>query len=115
MPELIELSLMPVTAQWLPFESLAEQALLAKAVDEGRRFVKGLRFNLGSQVPIASLTLTDTGALATAVYLERFQSDMDYDRALETLRQVPGIAHATWAPARNLPARPRQLLGQPPS
>lgn len=114
-PELIELSLMPVTAQWLPFESLAEQALLAKAVDEGRRFVKGLRFNLGSQVPIASLTLTDTGALATAVYLERFQSDMDYDRALETLRQVPGIAHATWAPARNLPARSRHLPGQPPS
>lgn len=102
-PEVIEMSVMPVSHEWLPFESLDEHALLAKAVQERRRFVKGLRLNLGTEVPIASLSLTDTGALATAVFLESNQLDAAYDEALAALMRTPGVEHATWSPGRSLP------------
>lgn len=108
LPEVIEASIMPVTEQWLPFETLDDQALIAKAVSDGRRFVKGLRLNLGSDVPIASMALTDTGGTATAVFLEQHHVDADYDKALTALMASPGVEHATWAPGQTLPpARPR--------
>ena len=103
LPEVIEMSVMPVTDQWLPFESLDELALIAKAVTGNRRFVKGLRLNLGSDVPIASMALTDTGAMATAVYLELGRIDPAYDEALALLMRAPGVEHATWQPGTTLP------------
>jgi hypothetical protein len=46
LPQLFEIAVMPVTREWMPYESLDERALVSKAVGEGRRFVKGLRVNL---------------------------------------------------------------------
>lgn len=105
LPDLIEASVMPVTHEWLPFESLDEHALLAKAIDEKRRFVKGLRLNLGADVPIAAVSLTDTGSNATAVFLERNSLDPAYDDALAELMRTPGVDHATWAAGRPLPPK----------
>lgn len=105
LPDLIEAAVMPVTRDWLPFESLDERGLLGKAVDEKRRFVKGMRLNLGTDVPIASLSLTDTGANATAIFLERNNLDPAYDDALADLMRTPGVDHATWAAGRPLPLK----------
>lgn len=105
LPEMIEASVMPVTAEWLPFESFDERALIAKAVNERRHFVKGLRLNLGADVPIASLSLTDTGANATAVFLERNSLDPAYDDALAELMRTPGLDHMTWSAGRSLALR----------
>lgn len=104
LPEVIEASIMPVTEQWLPFETLDEQGLIAKAVSENRRFVKGLRLNLGTEVPIASMALTDTGGTATAIFLEQNHVDAAYDKALAVLMASPGVDHAAWSPGRSLPA-----------
>jgi hypothetical protein len=60
---------MPVTAEWLPYESSDERYLIAKAVAEKRRFVKGLRVNLDADTPIASLVLKDTGEDACAIHI----------------------------------------------
>lgn len=103
LPEVIEISVMPVNAQWLPFESIDEQALMTKAVGDGRRFVKGLRLNLGSDVPIASMALTDTGTAATAVFIEQGQGDPAYDEALAALMRTPGVEHVLWRPGGTLP------------
>jgi hypothetical protein len=104
MPGLYEIAVMPVTRQWLPYESADERALLAKALEEGRIFVKGLRYNLQQSKPIASITLQDTGKTATAIYLARNFSDPVYDEELAELMHTPGPAHEVWSPGAALPA-----------
>ena len=104
LPQLYEAAVMPVTAGWLPYESYSERELLAKGVTESRRFVKGLRFNLGLDVPVASITLTDTGAIPTAVYLPADVADSSFDEALGALMQTPGVAHVQWQPGAALPS-----------
>ncbi|NUZ08970.1 DUF1173 domain-containing protein [Piscinibacter koreensis] len=58
-PTIVELSLMPVTRQWLPVEDAFEKQLVERLVAEGRSFVKGLRYNLGARSSVACATLTD--------------------------------------------------------
>lgn len=103
LPQLIEITVMPVTREWLPYEGLDDRALVTKAVEERRRFVKGMRFNLGTDTPIASLALTDTGAQASAIHLARALPDPAYDEALALLMQSPGVDHETWRLGDPLP------------
>lgn len=77
---------------------------MQRAVDDRRHFVKGLRVNLGTEQPIASLTLTDTGPEATAVYLTHNLPEPRYDEALTQLMRTQGVQHATWRPGDQLPA-----------
>ena len=58
-PTIVELSLMPVTRQWLPLEDVFDKQLIERLVTDGRSFVKGLRYNLCSESPLARATLTD--------------------------------------------------------
>ena len=60
-PTIVELSLMPVTRQWLPVENGFEKQLIERLVTEGRSFVKGLRYNLGADSKLATATLTGSG------------------------------------------------------
>ena len=59
-PAIAELSLMPVTGQWLPIEDPFEQQLVERLVRDGRSFVKGLRYNLSAGQVVASAVLTDS-------------------------------------------------------
>lgn len=68
-PRIAELSLMPVTQQWLPVEDGFERQLVERLVAEGRSFVKGLRYNLNSASALASATLTDCEAAAPLMYV----------------------------------------------
>jgi hypothetical protein len=105
MPQLYEIAVMPVAREWLPYETLDERALLAKAVEEKRIFVKGLRYNLNPSKPIASITLQDTGDTATAIHLARNLPDPEYDEELAELMRTPGLGHAMWSPGASLPAK----------
>lgn len=58
-PTIDRVSLMLVTGEWLPVENQLEQRLIAELVRQGRRFVKGLRYNLASSEPLACAVLTD--------------------------------------------------------
>lgn len=68
-PTIAELSLMPVTQQWLPVEDEFERQLVERLVAEGRSFVKGLRYNLGSATALASATLTDCETAAPLMFI----------------------------------------------
>lgn len=59
-PAIVEMSLMPVTAQWLPIEDSFERQLVERLVADGRAFIKGLRYNLHRDQCIATALLTDT-------------------------------------------------------
>lgn len=58
-PAILELSLMPVTKQWLPVADCFDKHLLERLVTEGRSFVKVLPYNLGSESALSSAMLLD--------------------------------------------------------
>ena len=66
-PTIVELSLMPVTRQWLPVEDGFEKQLVERLVADARSFVKGLRYNLDAGSALASATLTDCEGSPTSL------------------------------------------------
>jgi hypothetical protein len=66
-PTIVEMSLMPVTAQWLPIEDSFEEQLIERLVRDGRSFVKGLRYHLPTAQALASVTLIDAGDAPVAL------------------------------------------------
>lgn len=68
LPHIAALRLMPVTAQWLPVETIAEQQLVESLVRERRAFSKVLRYNLSSDTRIACIALTDRGPPAPLLF-----------------------------------------------
>ena len=68
-PTIVELSLMPVTRHWLPVEDGFEKQLVERLVSDGRSFVKGLRYNLGTGSALASATLTDCEGSAPLLFV----------------------------------------------
>ncbi|MBK9005267.1 MAG: DUF1173 family protein [Sphingomonadales bacterium] len=101
--DLIEVALMPVTRQWLPYESSEELELIEKAVREKRRFVKGLRVNLERTVPIASLVLKDMGERAVAVHIH--DEKIEAGEALAALLDEQSVDHYLWWEGEDLPKR----------
>ncbi len=68
-PAIGEMSLMPVTPQWLPIEDSFERQLVERLVADGRGFIKGLRYNLHRDQCLASATLTDAGEAGSLMFV----------------------------------------------
>ena len=68
-PAIVEMSLMPVTAQWLPMENSFERELVEHLVADGRAFIKGLRYNLPRDRCVATAVLTDTRDAAHLMFV----------------------------------------------
>jgi hypothetical protein len=68
-PTVGEMSLMPVTPQWLPIEDSFERQLVERLVADGRAFIKGLRYNLHRGQCHATATLTDTGEAGSMMFV----------------------------------------------
>ena len=78
-PTIIEMSLMPVTSQWLPIEDAFERQVVERLVTSGRTFVKGLRYNLRRSQWLATATLIDTGDTVAPLFIMK-----------------PGLGSADW-------------------
>ena len=68
-PAIVELSLMPVTRQWLPVEDGFDKQLVEQLVAKERSFIKGLRYNLGTGGVVASAALTDCEGAAPLLFV----------------------------------------------
>jgi len=68
-PTIAEMSLMPVTPQWLPVEDAFERQLVERLVAEGRAFIKGLRYQLQRDRYLATATLTDAGSPGPLMFI----------------------------------------------
>jgi hypothetical protein len=68
-PTIVELSLMPATRQWLPVEDAFEKQVVERLVGDGRAFIKGLRYNLGTASALACATLTDCEGSAPLLFV----------------------------------------------
>ena len=64
-----EIALMTVTEQWLPMENVFEQALIERLAGLRSKSVKGLRFNLSRNQPIANAILSEARPGPYALYI----------------------------------------------
>jgi hypothetical protein len=104
-PTIVELSLMPVTRQWLPVENAFEKQLVEKLVSDGRSFIKGLRYNLGAASALACATLTDCDGSAPLLFV--VPAGVEHDgRHLQM--SDPSVPLWLWHPtAEAMPPLPR--------
>jgi hypothetical protein len=91
--ELESASLVNVNAGWLPFESMQEYQLLDALA--GRRFSKGLRYNLPAATPLASVVLHDT-PVPTALYLVPAGAPADFLARVRALAEGSGMDNWWW-------------------
>jgi hypothetical protein len=108
-PTIVEMSLMPVTRQWLPVEDAFTKQLVDKLVADGRSFIKGLRYNLGPESALACATLTDCEGAAPLLFVVPASAG-DNTRSLQV--GDPSIPVWLWHPSSeampNLPPRHRR-------
>ncbi|MBX9716895.1 MAG: DUF1173 domain-containing protein, partial [Burkholderiaceae bacterium] len=103
-PTIAELSLMPVTRQWLPVEDAFEKQLVGKLVGDGRSFVKGLRYNHGMASALACATLTDCEGSTPLLFIVPEGIDDD-SRRLQL--SAPSTPMWLWHPSSEaMPALP---------
>jgi Protein of unknown function (DUF1173) len=95
-PTIVELSLMPATRHWLPVEDGFEKQLIERLVADGRSFVKGLRYNLGTGSALASATLTDCEGSAPLLFVAHAGIE-DFGRYLHVC--APSVPAWLWHPS----------------
>jgi hypothetical protein len=101
---------MNVDRQWIPFDSGFEWELLDALHLHARKFVKGLRYNMPSSSPMASVVLQDTGAVSTALYVVAGDAEGEFESVAESLGQETGMATWLWkADAEGMPALPERV------
>jgi hypothetical protein len=111
-PTIAEMSLMPVTAHWLPVEDSFERQLVERLVADGRASIKGLRYDLHRDQCLATATPTDTGDARPLMFV--------VPPGLEGMARAAGISSANprgdaplwvWQPASE--AMPRLPASAP--
>ncbi len=106
-PSFEELALMTVTDQWIPFESYHEQQLVDRLTSSRRSFVKGLRYNLGSDRPLASAVLSDVQPDPVSLYIIPPAPEPSYAVALADLVKESHLPAWFWDTSTGgLPALP---------
>lgn len=84
-PSIMELTLMPVTKQWLPVNTTSEQRLLETLALSARAFTVGLRYGFPSGGIVANAVLTDTGPSPCPLFLvHNHGNDVQVDSILES-------------------------------
>lgn len=69
-PTVAELSLMPVTSEWLPVENVSQQLLIESLVRERRSFIRVLRYELNRNHDLPTAVLTDVSESPSLVYAD---------------------------------------------
>ncbi len=108
-PTLDELTLMPVTNQWLPVTDEFDLQLTARLVKEGRSFINALRYNLASGHQLPSALLTDTDDAPTPLMIERDGGDVEEDpwKDVDSTREDGSSAWCWRVAEEQMPALPR--------
>lgn len=102
-----EVALMCVSENWIPFETLYEKTVIDALSVSGRRFTKGLRYNLAAGRPLATAVLTDTAPDPTAMYVIPPGSGEEYPAAIAELVSESKFPSWIWRAGEiNMPALP---------
>lgn len=105
-----EASLMAVTPEWLPVETGWENMLVRELVSQERQFVKGLRFNLASNRPLAAVVTSDTKPVPVAMYVVPDDGDEAYLKHLRLLSEESALPSWYWrtGPDQDVPKLPER-------
>jgi hypothetical protein len=110
-----ELVLVVTSSNWIPIEHVYDLQLLDALTHAGRRFTKGLRYNLAADRPLASAVLADTSPRPVALYVVPPDASDAYKNALDDLVETSDLAPWFWRTGeQTLPARPA-LVGYEPA
>jgi hypothetical protein len=101
-----ELSLMNVNNQWIPFENLYEIRLIEEMISAKRKFIKGLRYNLPSDQPLASLIAADTLPKPTAMYIIPPSESDEYETSILNLIAESDLQSWNWNTEVAMPELP---------
>lgn len=102
-----EVALMIVTENWIPFDSMFEKTVIDAMTHAGRRFFKGMRYNLPASRPLACVVASDTEPLPVAMYVLPPGSNDDYIEALTALMEESKLGRWLWrAGDGEMPALP---------
>ncbi len=91
-----ELALVLTSTNWIPVEHLHDLQLVHALTHAGRRFTKGLRYNMAGDRPLASAVLSDTVPRPVALYIVRPNATDDYKTALDALVEESDLAPWIW-------------------
>jgi len=91
-----EVALMIANDNWIPFESTFDKMLLDAMTRAGRRFIKGMRYNLPSTRPLACLVASDTWPEPTAMYILPPAASDEYAKALGDLMDESKLSRWLW-------------------
>ncbi|MEA9776935.1 DUF1173 domain-containing protein [Xanthomonas campestris] len=108
-PSLEEAALMPVTAQWIPYESSEEFELIEALRKQDRKFMKGLRYNLANDKPLASVVTNDTIPAPVAMYLVPAEAPEESATALVDLVKDSKLAPWFWHTDSSMPELPARV------
>ena len=98
---------MIVTENWIPFESSDDAALLVALTRARASYLKGLRYNLPIDRPLASVVLREDGVAPVAMYIVPLAADDAYRAALEELTGESEMTAWVWnAGAAEMPPLP---------
>ena len=90
------IALMIVNENWIPFENSYDAALLDTLTRERASFLKGLRYNLAQDRPLASVVLREDDSEPVAMYVVPPDADDAYRAALEALTSESEMAAWVW-------------------
>lgn len=94
-----EAALVLLSPDWIPYENAREKELLNALTKQRRSFIKGLRYQLRSDKPIAAAVLTDTSS-PVAVYVADEVSEQ-YETELQQLIEQSSFDSWIWMPGHN--------------
>ena len=113
LPLIQEISFMLVNKQWIPFESKYEYDLIEEMIESKRQFIKGLRYNLPSNKPLASLVAVDTVPKPTGMYIIPSNESEAYIQGIEQMIEESDYAAWQWEIEKAMPGLPeKDLLSQ---
>ncbi|MEO6279413.1 DUF1173 domain-containing protein [Roseateles sp.] len=113
-PAVVDVSLMPVTQQWLPVEDPFEKQLFDRLVGERRSFVKGLRYDLNAGSEVANAMLTDCEDSTPRLSEVHPGSKGNHGSGQHLQIGDPSVPVWLWDPSSEaMPALPRRQPHQP--
>lgn len=96
LPFIEEIAIMVVDENWIPIENDFDRMLIESLISKSRRFTKGLRFNMQSKTPLASVVLSDTQPGPTAMYILPFGASEEFGTEMGTLMAESKLASWLW-------------------
>jgi hypothetical protein len=92
-----EIAVMTVTEQWLPIENAYELQLVDRVARLRSKSLKGLRFNLARNQPIANIVLPEARPLPQALYIVPPDASEDLEVSLQEMIEArPDLASWIW-------------------